>query len=119
CDPVRRIRWMGLTLLLAVFGAVSQAIPPAPLEHDGSDALVLATGTTVQALPAPSWTLLAEAPSDLGQQRHRGPAADRPRPPRIDEDGLSGPMHPNAQLRARAHFLLGLPAAPANAPPIG
>lgn len=116
--PAPRIRWTVLTLLLAGVGAFVYPSPPARDVTGGEAALVLASGTERAALPAPSWTLLPDPSTELLAPRARRTTGTPPRI-RIPLDGaVAGHPTPGPGLPRRSSAsLLGLLAAPANAPP--
>lgn len=123
---VPRTRWMALTLLLACLGAAIREAPPIQVEAEGKTSfgvsLVLYDAPASSAHPGSStWGGLSGSAID-GTSGAPPRLARRPAiPPREPSSGLL--LRPNAtphriDLRqGGGASLLGLPTAPANAPP--
>lgn len=114
--PTLRTRSWALTLLLVCVGALYD-MPPAPSGSAGDVSVVLQGATTSLALPAPSVTSAVESTSGSSpdkQRRHLGAPESAPLGPTgrtIHRPGAVAPPSPSGGA------LLGLPFAPANAPP--
>lgn len=116
-EAVKRARWMALTLVMVCVGALSY---PAPSAHSGPDvgpSFALQDGGTAVVVPTSSWTVIlsaGDASSPPRVRRSGGRAAPRPTSP---AHGVRGPSTPEAEPVRSSGSLLGLDAAPANAPP--
>jgi hypothetical protein len=116
--PTLRTRSRTLALVLVCVGALSYDMPPAPTGSAGEVAVVLQVATTSLALPAPSWTAAVENTSGSSPDKER-------RHLKAPDSARTGPtgraIHRPAAVAppsSSGSALLGLPFAPANAPPL-
>jgi hypothetical protein len=114
-EPSIGTRSMALVLLLVCTGVLSFELPPIPNRSAGEASLAIQAGPTTAALPATSWT----APIEGGGSSHepvRSRAAERASYVQGTPGQVDRPR-PIAPPRSTGIALLGLPFAPANAPP--
>lgn len=108
---------MVLTLLTLCVGALSLDAPPAPNGTPGGAAVVQSDARMPSALPAPTWTVAIDAggrpPPRVTRRTGDIPP---PQPSLAAHAPAPGSYADGPRLRSGA-FLLGLRAAPANAPP--
>lgn len=116
-EAVKRARWLALTLFIVCVGALSY---PAPSAHSGPDvgpSFALQDGSTAVVVPTSSWTatlFAGDASSPPRARRSGGRASPRVTSP---AHGVRGPSTPEIEPERSSASLLGLHAAPANAPP--
>ncbi|MDZ7780620.1 MAG: hypothetical protein U5R14_11920 [Gemmatimonadota bacterium] len=114
-----RMRELVLTLLVASFAVFVHPAPTAT-ESDSSQAtLGQVSEPPPAALPTLSPTLSADASQEWSSRGHHHHARVSADPFAGHEPSISGPSDPDALTRTLGGSLLGLPTAPANAPPRG
>jgi len=112
-----RPRFMVLVLLALCAGGLSVEAP-SPEGPRGGAQLVLADRGYATALPAPTWTVAVEVGgSPPPRVARRAAVAPPPQAPIHGRAPARGSDADRPALRSGA-FLLGLLAAPANAPPL-
>jgi hypothetical protein len=115
--PAGRTRSMALALFLMCVGAVRHEAPPIPVASEGAASLVLAESPLASALPASAWTVALDratgTPPKLGRRRVQ------PSAPVLPVVAVTrGPvLAASTSTPPSGASLLGLPTAPANAPP--
>lgn len=116
-EAVKRARWLALTLFITCVGALSY---PAPSDYPASDvesSFALQDGATAVVVPTSSWTAtlhVGDTSSPPRSRRSGGRMAPRPT---SSAYGIRGPSVPELEPVRSSASLLGLHAAPANAPP--
>lgn len=116
-ETVRRTRGAALALLFIGAGALAFPAPSAHPGPDGGARLVLQDVVPGTAAPTYTWHSAAESgdSSSPPTQRHAGRAGRRPQ---LRAEALvRGPSDPELRVIRSGAALLGLLAAPANAPP--
>lgn len=117
-EAVTRARWMALTLIAICVWAPSY---PAPLALPGPDArpvLDLKDGVIIPTVPAPSSLVLVRLIDGSPTRDRRVSTVPSLGATGTAECRLRGPTPPERLPRQDDDFLLGLRAAPANAPPL-
>ncbi len=116
-ETLMRTRGTALALLLIGAGALAFPTPSALPGPDGGARLVLQGGVPSTAAPTSTWASAAESgdSSSPTPERHTGRAG---RHPQLRAGALlRGPSNPDLLVIRSGAALLGLLAAPANAPP--
>lgn len=116
-EAVKRARWMALTLFIVCVGALSY---PAPSAHSGPDvgpSFVLQDGSTAVVVPTSSWTATLYAGDTSSSPRARRSGGRTAPWPAWPAHTVRGPSVPEREPVRSSASLLGLHAAPANAPP--
>lgn len=114
---LRKPRWVALAVLALCVGTLFQPLPSAEVPADTGPRLVLQNGASAAALPSSSLVEAVEGgESTTPTPTHRrGASTTRGHvgPPAT----LRGPSSPAVHRHRSGTALLGLDAAPANAPP--
>ncbi|MEX2470864.1 MAG: hypothetical protein WEA34_01695 [Gemmatimonadota bacterium] len=116
-EPLRRTRGAALALFFIGAGALAFSAPSALPGPDGGARLVLQDGVPGTAAPTSTWASAAESgDSSSPPPERQGNAAGR-RPQLRTGALVRGPSDPELMAIRSGAALLGLLAAPANAPP--
>lgn len=116
-EAVKRARWMALTLSIICVGALSYPAPSAHIGPDAGPSFVLQDGSTAVVVPTSSWTTTLHAGDKSSPPRVRRSGGRSVRRPSLAADRVRGPSAPELVPVRSSASLLGLNAAPANAPP--
>lgn len=117
-EAVTRARWMALTLLVICAEASSYPAPSGLPGPDGRPGLALQDGVLVPTVPTPSSFVVVpsiDGSSTRDRRRSRMPSLGTTG---TAEGRLRDPTPPERLPEQDDDFLLGLRAAPANAPPL-
>lgn len=117
-EALTRARWVALTLFVVCVGVPSYPTPSALSGSDAGPDLVLQDGVLAPAVPAPSSLVLVQSMDGSSTRDRRVSRRPWLVTTGTTERRLRGPTPPERFPRQDDDFLLGLRAAPANAPPL-